>query len=111
MWGSSPIKAERTKRLELVPKETILATMTLSIPAGDKVWLINEAYRRQVPVSWLATEILKLGMETYTLMGPPEIEAVPITKREVATKPDNEPRLPWDGAGGNRRIPGRKRIT
>lgn len=113
MRGSSPLKAERDKRRELVPKEAVLGIMTNSIPADDKVWLINEAYRRYIPVSWLVTEILKLGIQTYELIGPPEIKpehgltAQRMKREEDAVSKVNEPeqenepepRMPWDGTG------------
>lgn len=75
MWSTSPNPKEREKREQLLPGNKILSPATYSIPADDKVWLINEADRRSIPVSWLATEIIKLGMETYKLMSDEVIDS------------------------------------
>lgn len=69
MWSNSPNKAERDRRRQDVPRTTILNILSVSVPSEMKAWIWNEAARREIPHSWLVTEIVRLGIETYELMG------------------------------------------
>jgi hypothetical protein len=64
---------ERVKRQRRFTEDGAGYTMlTASVPASLKAWLSDEAYRREIPVSWLVTEVLDTGIEAYKLMGADE---------------------------------------
>lgn len=112
-WSSARSKWERERHREMVPSDMPIGALTISLPAGIKAWCSDEAYRRDIPVSWLATEILKLGIEAYELIGPPRPEKTMLDsstrvarETEMVPGPEDEHML-GDGPRGYYR--GRKR--
>lgn len=68
-WSTARSKQEKQNRKDLVPSKTALGLATFSIVASDIAWIDTEAARRDIPKSWLVTEIIKLGIASYKAIG------------------------------------------
>ncbi len=58
---------ERARRRETVQPGCMMAMVTISLPANMKVWLWDRAEARKIPVSWIACEVIKRGIEAIEL--------------------------------------------
>jgi hypothetical protein len=89
--------------MQLVPHGTIMAIVSATVPTDIKVWVENEAYRRDIPISWLLTELLKLGIEAYELIGPPETKVEKTHEPQQGKQEEpHEPHVLGDGPSGKR---------
>ncbi len=69
---------EIERREKIVSARNPQKSISISIPASMADWIMKEAHRRGIPVSWVGAEIVKAGLDYMELQGliPPAPEDV-----------------------------------